>query len=140
MICHVGARCGFYQGLKFITIGDTLKLLDDVAVLKPSVFVSVPRLYNRIYDKINAGVAAKGGVAAALFKMAYEAKLKGLEQGTNKHWLWDRLVFGNVRARLGGNVKMMITGAAPISAQVVDFLRICFSVDLFEGYGQVSHF
>ncbi|KAF9930018.1 hypothetical protein BGZ65_005535, partial [Modicella reniformis] len=42
------ARIGYYQG-------DTLKLLDDVAILQPTVFVSVPRLFNRIYDKVLAG-------------------------------------------------------------------------------------
>ncbi|KAJ3377928.1 Long chain acyl-CoA synthetase 7 peroxisomal [Lobulomyces angularis] len=131
MLTNAGARCGFYQG-------DTLKLLDDVAELKPSVFVSVPRLYNRIYDKVLAGVSAKGGVAAFLFNQAFNAKKKGLANGTQKSWLWDKLVFGAVRQRLGGNVKMMITGAAPISAEVIDFLRICFSADLYEGYGQTE--
>jgi len=131
MLSNAGAQCGFYQG-------DTLKLLDDVGELKPTIFVSVPRLYNRIFDKVNAGVNAKGGVAAYLFRTAFEAKKKGLKNGTNKHWLWDKVVFGAVRARLGGNVKIMITGAAPISAEVIDFLRICFSVDLFEGYGQTE--
>jgi long-chain acyl-CoA synthetase len=120
MVVNVGACSGFYQG-------DTLKLLDDVGVLKPSIFISVPRLFNRIYDRVNASVNAKGGVAAYLFRTAYESKKRGLKAGTNKHWLWDRLVFGAVRARLGGNVKIMITGAAPISADVIDFLRICFS-------------
>ena len=44
-----GASAGFYSG-------DPLKLLDDMQALQPTVFVSVPRLYNRIYDKIMAGV------------------------------------------------------------------------------------
>ena len=57
-----GARIGFYSG-------DTLKLLDDIAVLKPTLFPSVPRLFNRIYDKVLAGVKTKGGVAAMLFNV-----------------------------------------------------------------------
>jgi long-subunit acyl-CoA synthetase (AMP-forming) len=48
---------------------DTLKLLDDVAELKPTLFASVPRLFNRIYDKIWAGVKAKGGIAEKLFRV-----------------------------------------------------------------------
>lgn len=52
MVTHVGASIGFYQG-------DTLKLLDDVAELKPTVFASVPRLFNRIYDKVLSGVKSK---------------------------------------------------------------------------------
>jgi long-subunit acyl-CoA synthetase (AMP-forming) len=69
--------------------------LDDIVELKPTVFCSVPRLFNRIYDRVLSGVKGKGGVAAALFFMAYEAKKANLKT-TTKHWLWDRLVFGTV--------------------------------------------
>ncbi|KAI8815019.1 hypothetical protein BJ742DRAFT_782010 [Cladochytrium replicatum] len=131
VVLYVGGRIGFYQG-------DTLKLLDDVAVLKPTLFASVPRLYNRIYDKVLASVKAKGGLAAYLFNAGFQAKKKGLAAGNVTHFLWDRLVFGNVRARLGGRVKVMMSGAAPISADVVDFLRICFSTEFHEGYGQTE--
>ncbi len=62
MIIGSGAHAGFYQG-------DALKLLEDVAELRPTVFPSVPRLFNRIYDKIWAGVKAKGGLAEKLFRV-----------------------------------------------------------------------
>ncbi|KAL7748414.1 medium-chain fatty acid-CoA ligase faa2 [Sorochytrium milnesiophthora] len=126
-----GASIGFYQG-------DTAKLLDDVAVLRPTVFVSVPRLFNRIFDKVSAGVKAKGGVAEYLFRTAYQQKLAGLKRGTVTHWLWDKLVFANVRAKLGGRVKFLFTGSAPISGEVMDFLKVCFSCDVYEGYGQTE--
>ncbi|KAF9115941.1 Long chain acyl-CoA synthetase 7 peroxisomal [Mortierella sp. AM989] len=125
------ARIGYYQG-------DTLKLLDDVAVLHPTIFVSVPRLFNRIYDKVLAGVKAKGGLAAFLFNRAYAAKKANLRRGILEHALWDRLVFGAIRARLGGKVKHIVSGSAPISPDVMDFLRICFSADVYEGYGQTE--
>ncbi|KAG0361497.1 hypothetical protein BC939DRAFT_442872 [Gamsiella multidivaricata] len=125
------ARIGYYQG-------DTLKLLDDVAVLQPTIFVSVPRLFNRIYDKVLAGVKAKGGIAAFLFNRAYAAKKANLRRGILEHALWDRLVFGAIRARLGGKVKHIVSGSAPISPDVIDFLRICFSADVYEGYGQTE--
>ncbi|KAI1294066.1 Long chain acyl-CoA synthetase 7 peroxisomal [Mortierella claussenii] len=125
------ARIGYYQG-------DTLKLLDDVAVLQPTIFASVPRLFNRIYDKVLAGVKAKGGIAAFLFNRAYQAKKANLRRGILEHALWDRLVFGPIRARLGGKVKHIVSGSAPISPDVMDFLRICFSADVYEGYGQTE--
>ena len=52
----VGASIGFYQG-------SPLKLLDDIAALRPTVFPSVPRLLNRIYDKVIAAVEQKGGIS-----------------------------------------------------------------------------
>ncbi|KAF9574845.1 Long chain acyl-CoA synthetase 7 peroxisomal [Mortierella alpina] len=125
------ARIGYYQG-------DTLKLLDDVAVLQPTIFVSVPRLFNRIYDKVLAGVKAKGGLAAFLFNRAFETKKANLKRGVLEHAIWDRLVFGAIRARLGGRVKHIVSGSAPIAPDVMDFLRICFSADVYEGYGQTE--
>lgn len=130
-LIHAGAQLGFYQG-------DTLKLLDDVAELKPTVFASVPRLYNRIYDKVMAGVNSSSFVKAFLFKTAFATKKANLAQGSVQHFLWDWLVFSKVKAKLGGRVKMMMSGAAPISADVVDFLRICFSSTVQEGYGQTE--
>ncbi|KAI9003599.1 hypothetical protein BC832DRAFT_559366 [Gaertneriomyces semiglobifer] len=131
-LTYVGAKVGFYQG-------DTLKLLDDVGELKPTIFASVPRLYNRIYDKVLQSINSKGGLSAYLFNRAYEAKKYWLNNGGyTTHMFWDNVVFSKVRARLGGRVRLMMTGAAPISADVIDFLRICFSCVVIEGYGQTE--
>lgn len=130
-LMYLGASIGFYQG-------DTLKLMEDMAVLKPTIFASVPRLYNKIYDKILGGVKSASAIKSFLFNYAYQSKKYWLERGFVRHSLWDRLVFGAVRERLGGRVGFMVTGAAPISSEVLDFLRICFSVKLTEGYGQTE--
>ena len=129
----LGAGVGFYQG-------DTLKITEDLVALRPTVFVSVPRLWNKIYDKITAGAAAKGGVAAYLFNSALEAKKYWLRT-TNciTHSLWDRLVFGAVAQRVGlDRVRVMITGSAPIAPHVMEFLRVAFGAHVCEGYGQTE--
>ncbi|CAG8467059.1 7195_t:CDS:2 [Funneliformis caledonium] len=127
-----GSAIGFYQG-------DTLKLLDDIDELKPTIFISVPRLLNRIYDKVMAGVKVKGGVAQWMFTAAFNSKKSGLKQGRYDHWMWDRVVFAPIRARLGGKVKYILSGSAPIAPDVMDFLRIAFSTEVFEGYGQTEN-
>lgn len=58
---YFGCQIGFYQG-------DTLKLMDDCAVLKPTLFISVPRLYNKIYDKILGGVKVFGVIEDRLLE------------------------------------------------------------------------
>ncbi|RIA90730.1 hypothetical protein C1645_823030 [Glomus cerebriforme] len=131
-LIYGGSAIGFYQG-------DTLKLLDDIAELKPTVFCSVPRLLNRVYDKVMAGVKAKGGVAQWMFTTAFNTKKQGLSHGSVDHWMWDRVVFAPIRARLGGRVKYILSGSAPISPDVIDFLRIAFSAEVFEGYGQTEN-
>ncbi|KAI7887248.1 uncharacterized protein EV154DRAFT_520724 [Mucor mucedo] len=129
---YKGAAIGYYQG-------DTLKLLDDIAELKPTVFCSVPRLFNRIYDKVLSGVKAKGGVSAMLFNSAFAAKKASLNKTVN-HWLWDRVVFAGIRQKLGGRIRFILSGSAPVSPDVMDFMRICFSAKVFEGYGQTENY
>jgi len=127
-----GARIGFY-------CGDTKKILDDIKALSPTIFPSVPRLYNKIYDKINMKVAAKGGIGASIFHTGLEAKKYWLDKGYYNHSVFDAIVFNKAKAGMGlGNVRIMITGAAPISAHVLKFLRCFFSCPVVEGYGQTE--
>lgn len=128
----LGAQIGFYQG-------DVMKLMDDLAALKPTIFVSVPRLFNRIYDKVRAGVAQKGFIARTLFSWAYDTKTANLKASSElTHWLWDSLVFDSVRQKIGGRVKVIITGSAPLSPKVADFLRVVFACEVLEGYGMTE--
>ncbi|GLE02600.1 hypothetical protein PINS_up011441 [Pythium insidiosum] len=127
-LVRVGASAGFYRG-------DVLQLLDDIAALQPTVFVSVPRLFNRVYDKITQGVAAAGGLKKMLFDQAFATKKAALPEGHKTHALWDALVFSKIRMVLGGRVRMMVSGSAPLSAEVKDFLKIVFCCDVLEGYG-----
>lgn len=128
----IGASIGFYQG-------DTLKLLNDLETLRPTFFAAVPRLFNRIHDKVIAGVEAKGGIAKWLFTQALATKIANYRSnGVLTHWLWDRLVFAAVKAKLGGRVKFMVTGAAPLSPEVHDFVRVVFGVEVLEGYGMTE--
>merc|ERR1719183_2412655 len=93
-----GARIGFYSG-------DTKKILDDIKALKPTIFPSVPRLYNKIYDKINMKVEAGGGLKAAIFNYGMEAKKYWLDQGHYEHSIFDKIVFNKAKAGMGlGNV------------------------------------
>jgi len=127
-----GARVGFYQG-------DTLKILEDLQLLRPTVFASVPRMLNRIYDKILAGVDEAGGIKKWMFDKALSSKVQGLREGHLTHGLWDRLVFGPLKTRLGfDRVRTMSTGSAPIAGHVLDFLRAVFACPVVEGYGQTE--
>jgi len=91
-----------------------------------------------LYDKVMSKVTENGGIGKALFDNAFAAKQEGLEEGYLTHTVWDPLVFSKVQTQLGGRVRMMITGSAPLSDKVMDFLRICFACPVIEGYGQTE--
>jgi long-chain acyl-CoA synthetase len=130
-IITVGAAIAFYSG-------NVLKLMDDFALARPTFFVSVPRLLNRIHDKICAQVQEKGSISQYLFRKALAAKKENLKYGIYTHWLWDRLVFNKIKERLGGRVNGILSGAAPISGGTLDFLSVCFCCSVAEGFGQTE--
>lgn len=132
LICYFGASAGFYRG-------DVKQLFDDIQALRPTMFVSVPRLWNRLYDKVWAQVRASGGLKQKLFETAIESKLEGLKNNQLTHALYDTLVFGKVKDKLGGRVRVMVTGSAPLSDTVMNFLRCVFGVPVMEGYGQTEN-
>ncbi|KAL1317014.1 hypothetical protein HN51_069118 [Arachis hypogaea] len=131
MIVHFGIAVGFYQG-------DNLKLMDDLAALRPTIFCSVPRLYNRIYAGILNAVKTSGVLRERLFNAAYNAKRQALLNGKNPSPMWDRLVFNKIKAKLGGRVRLMVSGASPLSPDIMEFLKICFGGRVTEGYGMTE--
>jgi long-chain acyl-CoA synthetase len=118
LVFSSGASVGFYQG-------DVLKLFDDIQNLRPTMFPSVPRLFNRLYEKVLATIEQAGGTSKTLFDWAYATKKEKLDTGVNpEHGLWDTVVFSKLRAKLGGRVRFIVTGSAPISANVYQFLQM----------------
>lgn len=76
------------------------------------------------------------GLKGTIFQKAMAAKLERLHTtGNNVHAFWDRIVFRKIHAVLGGQLKLVTCGSAPINAEVMDFLKIAFSCDVLEGYG-----
>lgn len=86
--------------------GDPLKLIEDCQVLKPTFFPSVPRIYNKIYAMIKAKLGPNVTPPEGAFNQI-----------------------------LGGRVRVMASGSAPISKEVLDLLRVAFGCPMLEGYG-----
>lgn len=127
--CVAGLKVGFYQG-------DPLKLTEDCALLKPGLFPSVPRLYSRIYTKIKERLDGLTGCKGWLAQRGIATKIAALRNGAHyTDGCYDKLVFSKVAALLGGEVKYLITASAPIDPSVLEFLKICFSCPMYEGYG-----
>jgi len=119
-----GMRCGYFGG-------NLLKLVsDDLPMLKPTVFPSVPRLYNKIFGTVKAKFGKATGCKKWLIEKAMATKHANLRAtGSVNHGCYDKIL-APVRAVLGGNVKKMVTGSAPISGEVLDFIKCAFAAEL----------
>ncbi|XP_075390705.1 long-chain-fatty-acid--CoA ligase 5 [Tenrec ecaudatus] len=125
-----GAKVGFFQG-------DIRLLPDDMKTLKPTIFPSVPRVLNRICDKVQN--EAKTPLKKFLLDLAIAHKFSEVKRGIiRKDSLWDKLIFKKIQTGLGGKVQVMITAAAPISSPVLTFLRAALGCQVFEAYGQTE--
>lgn len=128
-----GMRIGYYSG-------DVQKIVsDDLPVLQPTFFPAVPRLFNRLYGVIQDKLKATAGCKGWLLQQALAAKYQALEgNGTVTHGCWDSVVLKKVQAVLGGRVRKMLTGSAPLSKEVMNFFKVAFSAQFFEAYGMTE--
>ncbi|XP_001949298.1 long-chain-fatty-acid--CoA ligase 5 [Acyrthosiphon pisum] len=127
----VGGSVGFYNGnIKF--------LFEDMKVLKPTIMPSVPRLLNRIYETEMANIVPRF-FKRVMFNMALRSKENEIKKGIiRKNSIWDRLVFGTLQKNMGGRLRLMITGSAPMAGNVLTFMRCALGCIVVEGYGQTE--
>ncbi|XP_052805892.1 long-chain-fatty-acid--CoA ligase 5-like isoform X2 [Mya arenaria] len=126
-----GARIGFFSG-------DIKLLLDDLQTLRPTFFISVPRLLNKIYDKVMSGVS-QSKIKSTLLQCGLDAKMRDLRRYViRKDSIWDKLLFKKVQALFGGRVDILILGSAPMSGKVLDFFRASLGCVMYEAFGQTE--
>lgn len=127
-----GGRIGYYHG-------NPLELVDDLKLLRPTIFPSVPRLYNRFASVIRSSTVDEPGFKGALSRHVVSSKLANLKSPNNptiKHALYDRIWGKKVSAALGfDRLKAMVSGSAPLDGSLHQFLRVVFASSLVQGYG-----
>ncbi|XP_064184239.1 long-chain-fatty-acid--CoA ligase 4 [Anguilla rostrata] len=106
----------------------------DCSVLRPTLMAAVPEIMDRIYKNVMSKVQEMGYVQRTLFKLAYNYKLEQVKRGYDAP-LCNMLLFKKVRALLGGNVRMMLSGGAPLSSATQRFMNVCFCCPVGQGYG-----
>jgi len=117
---------------------------EDLAAVRPEIMVSVPRLYEKFYARVRAKIEEEGGLKKAIFvwalgvgREASRCRQQGREpEGflALKNGIADRLVFQKIRARMGGRLRFFISGGAPLSREIAEFLH-AIGVLILEGYG-----
>jgi long-chain acyl-CoA synthetase len=127
-----GSAIGYFHG-------NIAELVEDLQLLRPTMFSGVPRLYNRFGSKIKEATIEATGVKGALSRHVVTTKLAALKDQnnpTNKHMLYDRIWAKKVAAGLGlDRCRTLVSGSAPIDPSLLQFLRIVFASNFTQGYG-----
>jgi long-chain acyl-CoA synthetase len=128
-IMNAAGKIGFYSG-------DMLNIKEDMMLLKPTIFISVPRILNRFYEIIKKRFQEKKGLSAKIVSSALESKLRKYETtGNLKNSFLEKVAFKKCRKSVGGRVRLMISASAPLSGNVLKFLRLVFACPIIESLG-----
>ncbi|XP_048400230.1 long-chain-fatty-acid--CoA ligase 4 isoform X2 [Stegostoma tigrinum] len=106
----------------------------DCSILKPTLMAAVPEIMDRIYKNVMSKVQEMNYLQRTLFKLGYDYKLEQIKKGYDAP-LCSMILFKRVKALLGGNIRMMLSGGAPLSPQTQRFMNVCFCCPVGQGYG-----
>ena len=126
---------------------DPLKILPNLAELKPTYFPSVPRIFEKIYTAATSGIEKEGGAKKAIFNWAIKvgAKMRAAERSGRKpgfllqhqYDFADKKVLSKIRNLFGGNIRLAVSGAAPINPEILRFFDAA-GVLVLEGWGMTE--
>ena len=131
----LGAEIYYAEGIEYLG--------RNLIEVRPTIMVSVPRLYEALKGRITAGIRKAGGRRETLFLRTLELGRKRYAQGrlgvfeSLTDTVLDRLVRNNVRARFGGRMKAMVSGGAPLNPEVGLFFT-ALGLRILQGYGQTE--
>ncbi|MCG8733652.1 AMP-dependent synthetase/ligase [Tenacibaculum finnmarkense] len=143
-VCHVFERMILYLyqycGVSIYFAESIEKLSDNAKEIKPHVMTAVPRLYEKIYDKIYAKGADLTGIKKRLFFWAIELGLQYEPYGANGWWyekklsIARKLIFSKWQEALGGELKLMVSGSAALQSRLTRVFTAA-GMPVMEGYG-----
>jgi long-chain acyl-CoA synthetase len=126
---------------------DPQKILPNLAELKPTYFPSVPRIFEKIYTAATSGMEKEGGIKKAIFDWSIKVggKMRATERSGRKpgfllrkqYEFADKQVLSKIRGLFGGNIRLAVSGAAPISPEILRFFDAA-GVLVLEGWGMTE--
>ncbi|XP_019249337.1 PREDICTED: long chain acyl-CoA synthetase 8 [Nicotiana attenuata] len=142
-----GASIGYGSALTLTDTSNKIKkgTQGDATALKPTLMAAVPAILDRVRDGVMKKVEEKGGSAKKLFNIAFNRRLAAIEGSWFGAWglekqIWDIVIFKKVRAVLGGDIRFMLCGGAPLSGDTQRFINICMGAPIGQGYGLTETF
>jgi long-chain acyl-CoA synthetase len=141
-MASVGGAIGFWASDRDTLIKSTdPKYLSDIQELKPDIFVAVPRVIEKLKEGADETARQTKGIKKFLLNKAKKHKTANLsntdsyEAAEKKNSFLDKKIFTKTKAALGGNVRLILTGAAPLSAELHLWMKVMFGAPVIQGYG-----
>ncbi|MDH5180602.1 MAG: long-chain fatty acid--CoA ligase [Gammaproteobacteria bacterium] len=142
--------CGYYapmmNGSTVAYARSVQTLADDIQHLKPTVLIAVPRIFERIYDRLNDQLSKSSPIKRSLFNLAVNVGWKRFQIQQGRAWfgpsqlLWpvlNKLVAGKIHERLGGRMQLAVSGGAALPFPIAK-LFLGLGVTLIQGYGMTE--
>ncbi|WP_433302722.1 AMP-dependent synthetase/ligase [Actinoplanes sp. CA-030573] len=140
--------CGIiHVGVPTYVDGRVDKLVDMLSVVKPTLMCAAPRIFEKVYNKTVTTALDAGGAKAKIFgwavgvgkqKVALEQARKPLPAALKlKYALAEKLVFSKLQTRLGGRLRVLVSGSAPLSRDIAEFFAAA-NLPIMEGYGMTE--
>jgi long-chain acyl-CoA synthetase len=140
MLLAVQLQIGFATAVD----GRMEKIIDNLQVVRPTFMAGPPRIFEKVHAKVVQTVQEEGGIKYWLFTWAFDvgdrvgrARRDGREPSAvlrAQHALADRLVLSKIRARLGGRIRLLVSGSAALSTDISAWFAAA-GLALIEGYG-----
>ena len=135
---------GAYEGYTTAFLSDPYATADALPKVRPTVLPSVPRLYEKVHTRIQGQFDSAKGLRRRLLDwalnvgrdaMPYRLRDEPLPAGlARKHRIADRLVYSKVKEKLGGRLRVAISGGAPLAPEIAEFF-LTLDILILEGYG-----
>jgi long-chain acyl-CoA synthetase len=137
--------CGIvHVGVPTYVDGRVDKLVDMLAVVQPTLMCAAPRIFEKVYNRTVTTAIGEGGLKARIFGWAVATGKRkvALEQAGKpvgaflkaRYAVAERLVFSKLQARLGGRLRVLVSGSAPLSRDIAEFFAAA-NLPIMEGYG-----
>ncbi len=133
---YSGGVCAYAEGIE--------TMAKNMAEVKPTMILTVPRVLDKIYGKVRSGIEGASGNARKLIDWALavgaemvDAEAKGITPRAGlraKHWLAERTVFRKLRERIGPSLRLIVSGGAPATGHTIEFFN-AIGITTIEGYG-----
>ena len=128
----LGVQIGYYSG-------SNERLIEDAQELRPTMFVAVPRIFERIHQTILDSVNKKGAFYKKLFDKALAIKLYNYEHyGRIGHALFDPIFFNKIKNLMGGRLVYMFSAGAAMDKTMMQNLKVMLGLGFVQGYGQTE--